>query len=191
MIVGMGIIGKCSSKVASQLDELYIHSVILHFVYATMSDPILECRELRESGPTPLSPYHTNEAVRLLSRSSATSTTEATTELGLELAGGTALALLASITSAVALTVTATVATTAAASATATLTVVSTQHALRGSVCALLLDVGLGHNLSGKVEPFAEVVETLGGEGVVVILPREASLDEAAGGERLACRSIR
>lgn len=52
---------------------------------------------------------------------------------------------------------------------------------------ALLLDVRVGHDLSGEVEPFAEVVETLGGEGVVVVLPREAGLDETARGERLAC----
>ena len=37
------------------------------------------------------------------------------------------------------------------------------------------------------MEPFAEVVETLGGESVVVVLPREAGLDETARGERLAC----
>ena len=37
------------------------------------------------------------------------------------------------------------------------------------------------------MEPLAEVVETLGGEGVVVVLPREAGLDVAAGGQRLAC----
>ena len=49
----------------------------------------------------------------------------------------------------------------------------------------LLLDVGGGHDLSGEMEPFAEVVETLGGEGVVVVLPREAGLDVAAGVEGL------
>jgi hypothetical protein len=47
--------------------------------------------------------------------------------------------------------------------------------------------VGLRNDLSGQVEPLAEVVETLGGEGVVVVLPREAGLDVAAGGQRLAC----
>jgi hypothetical protein len=47
--------------------------------------------------------------------------------------------------------------------------------------------VGLGDDLSGQVEPLAEVVETLGGEGVVVVLPREAGLDVAAAGQRLAC----
>lgn len=117
----------------------------------------------------------------LRSRSLATAaTSEATTELGLEVAGGTALALLASITAAVTVTVTA-----SAAAATTALTVVTTEHATRGSVGALLLDVRLGHDLSRKVEPLAEVVETLGGEGVVVVLPREAGLDETAGVKRL------
>lgn len=55
---------------------------------------------------------------------------------------------------------------------------------------ALLLDVRLGHNLSGEVEPLAEVVETLGGEGVVVVLPREAGLDVAAGVKRLHCKVL-
>lgn len=50
----------------------------------------------------------------------------------------------------------------------------------------LLLDVGGRDDLSGQVKPFAEVVETLGGEGVVVVLPREAGLEVTAGGERLA-----
>lgn len=51
---------------------------------------------------------------------------------------------------------------------------------------ALLLDVRRGHDLGGQVEPLAQVVETLGGEGVVVVLPRELGLDVAARGERLA-----
>ena len=51
---------------------------------------------------------------------------------------------------------------------------------------ALLLDVGSGHDFGGEVKPFAEVVETLGSEGVVVPLPRELSLEVAPGGERLA-----
>lgn len=36
------------------------------------------------------------------------------------------------------------------------------------------------------MKPFAEVVETLGGESVVVVLPGELSLDVAAAGKRLA-----
>lgn len=51
---------------------------------------------------------------------------------------------------------------------------------------SLLLDVRRRHDLSGQMEPFAEVVETLGSQGVVVVLPRELSLEVAAGGERLA-----
>ena len=51
---------------------------------------------------------------------------------------------------------------------------------------SLLLDVGGRDNLSGEVKPFAEVVETLRGQGVVVPLPGELGLDVAAGGERLA-----
>lgn len=50
---------------------------------------------------------------------------------------------------------------------------------------SLLLDVGSGNDLSGEVKPFAEVVETLGGQGVVVVLPRELGLDIAARVERL------
>lgn len=51
---------------------------------------------------------------------------------------------------------------------------------------ALLLDVGLRNDLSREVEPLAEVVETLGGEGVVVPLPGELGLEVAAGGQGLA-----
>lgn len=50
---------------------------------------------------------------------------------------------------------------------------------------SLDLDVGRWNNLSGEMEPFAEVVETLWGEGVVVVLPRELSLDISTGGQRL------
>jgi hypothetical protein len=44
-------------------------------------------------------------------------------------------------------------------------------------VGALLLDVGGGDNLSGEVEPLAQVVKTLGGEGVVVVLVHISNLD--------------
>ena len=50
---------------------------------------------------------------------------------------------------------------------------------------SLLLDVGGRNNLSREVEPLPEVVETLGGEGVVVVLPRELGLDVAARGQAL------
>lgn len=49
----------------------------------------------------------------------------------------------------------------------------------------MLLDVGSRNDLSGEVKPFAQVVETLGGQGVVVVLPRELGLDVAAGVEGL------
>lgn len=51
---------------------------------------------------------------------------------------------------------------------------------------ALLLDVGLGDDLGREVEPLAEVVKTLGGEGVVVPLPGELGLEVATGGQGLA-----
>lgn len=50
----------------------------------------------------------------------------------------------------------------------------------------LLLDVGGRDNLGGEVQPLPEVVETLGGQGVVVVLPRELGLDVAARGQGLA-----
>ena len=51
---------------------------------------------------------------------------------------------------------------------------------------ALLLDVGSWDNLGWEMEPLAQVVETLWGEGVVVVLPRELGLDVTTGGKRLA-----
>jgi len=53
-------------------------------------------------------------------------------------------------------------------------------------MATLLLDVRLGHDLGGQVQPLAKVVEALGREGVVVPLPAELGLEEAARGERLA-----
>ena len=50
---------------------------------------------------------------------------------------------------------------------------------------ALLLDVGCRYDFGGEVEPFAEVVETLRGESVIVPLPGELGLEVAAGGEGL------
>jgi hypothetical protein len=85
-----------------------------------------------------------------LRRGSATATAESTTEARSELAGGaTFLAFLA-----------ATVATLTRRTGT-TLALLTTQHAARGSVGALLLDVGSRDNLSGEMKPFTEVVETL------------------------------
>ena len=123
----------------------------------------------------------------LRSRSSTASPAEATTELGLELARGSTLSLLASVAAAVAVTVTTTVTATSTTAATTALTVVTAAEHTPGRSRALLLDVGLGNDLGGEVEPFTEVVETLGGEGVVVPLPREAGLEVTARGQRLAC----
>ena len=103
-------------------------------------------------------------------------------QLGSELAGGTTLLALTSLTTAV----TALAVTTATATEGALAALLTTEHAAGGSVRTLRLDVGGGDDLSGEVEPLAEVVETLGGEGVVVVLPRELGLDVAARGQRLA-----
>lgn len=48
-----------------------------------------------------------------------------------------------------------------------------------------LLLVSLRDNTRGKVKPLAEVLNTLVGEGVVVVLPRELGLDVASRGQRL------
>lgn len=121
--------------------------------------------------------------VLLRRRGSTTATAEATTgELGVEATRGTTLLLLAILTAAVATLAVATGATTSTTTALA----VTTEHAARGSVRALLLDVGLGDDLGGEVQPLAEVVKTLGGEGVVVPLPGELGLEVAAGSQGLA-----
>jgi hypothetical protein len=87
----------------------------------------------------------------------------------------TILALAASITSAVtSLTVTSISVTTTATPSTERLALaltLTTHHTTRRSVGSLLLDVRSRDNLSGKMEPFAEVVETLRSESVVVVLP--------------------
>lgn len=104
--------------------------------------------------------------------------------------GTTLLSALSGVTAAVStLTVTAL---TAAASTTSTewlallAVTLTTHHSAGRCVRALLLDVGSRNDLSGEMEPLAEVVETLWGEGVVVVLPRELGLDISARGERLA-----
>jgi hypothetical protein len=86
-----------------------------------------------------------------LRRGSATATAKAAAERRGELAGGAALlgGLLA--TAVAALT----------GSAGPALAVLAAHHAARGSVGALLLDVGGGDDLGGEVEPFAEVVKAL------------------------------
>jgi hypothetical protein len=85
------------------------------------------------------------------------------------------LLALTSITSAVSsLTVTSISVTTTATTSTEWLALaltLTTHHASRRSVGSLLLDVRSRDNLSGQVKPFAEVVETLSSESVVVVLP--------------------
>jgi hypothetical protein len=98
-----------------------------------------------------------------------------TAEAGAVLSAGTLLVTV--LTAAVALTVTAG----GAVSATLTASTVAGGAASGAS----RLGVGDGDNLSGEVEPLAEVSETLVGEGVVVPLPRELGLDVALRGERL------
>lgn len=88
-------------------------------------------------------------------------------QLRVELAGGTTLLALASVTSSVSTLTVTTVATTATATERSAALLV-TEHATGRGVRSLLLDVGGGDDLGGEVEPLAEVVETLGGEGVVV-----------------------
>lgn len=106
-------------------------------------------------------------------------------QFGVEATGGTTLLALTSITSAVSALAVAAV-TTGSAAEGAALALALAEHAAGRSVGALLLDVGGGNDLGGEVKPFAEVVETLGGQRVVIILPRELGLDIAAGGEGLA-----
>lgn len=88
-------------------------------------------------------------------------------QLRVELAGGTTLLALTSVTSSVSTLTVTTVATTATATERSAALLVA-EHATGRGVRSLLLDVGGGDDLSGEVEPLAEVVETLGGEGVVV-----------------------
>lgn len=113
--------------------------------------------------------------------------------MGVEFTRSTALlALTTSISSSVAtLTVSTAAALTAltvASTATAegaSLALTLAHHSSGRSVRSLLLDVGSRDDLSGEVKPLSEVVETLGGQGVVVPLPRELSLDIAAGRKAL------
>jgi hypothetical protein len=123
----------------------------------------------------------------LRGRRSTTATAKATTEARLELAGGaTLLARLAALVTTTVATLTVTTGTTTAATTGTTLALVAAHHATGRLVAALLLDVGGGHDLGGKVQPLAQVLETLGSQGVVVVLPREAGLEVAARGQGLA-----
>ena len=120
---------------------------------------------------------------RLAGRSNAPTAAHPAAEAGIEIAWSTTLALLASITAAVAVTVTA-----SATAARAALAVVA-EHAARWSVRAALVDVRLRNNLGRQVQVLAEIVETLGGQRVVEVLPREARFKVAARREGLACAS--
>lgn len=108
-------------------------------------------------------------------------------QLRSKLARSTTLLALTSLTPAVAALTLAAVTTVATATAEGTsLTLALTEHSTGRSMRSLLLDVGSGDDLGGEVKPFAEVVKTLGGQGVVVVLPGELSLDIAAGSQGLA-----
>ena len=109
----------------------------------------------------------------------------ANSQLRSELARSTTLLAFASIPSSVSTLAVTTVTTTATAEWSA-LALTLTEHATGRSVRSLLLDVGGRNNLGGQVQPFAEVVETLGGQGVVVVLPGELGLDIAPGVQGLA-----
>ena len=156
---------------------------MLLFVHAVKASGRLKpCR----ADPIRLRPYATlpTTIVLLRRRGGTAATAEATTgELRVEATRGTTLLLLAILATAVATLAVTTGATTATTTA---LAGVTTEHAARRGVRALLLDVGLGNDLGREVEPLAEVVKTLGGEGVVVPLPGELGLEVAAGGEGLA-----
>jgi capsular polysaccharide biosynthesis protein len=53
-------------------------------------------------------------------------------------------------------------------------------------VRALLLDVSRRNDLSREMQPFAEVLEAFRRQGVIVVLPGESGLEEAARGQGLA-----
>lgn len=104
----------------------------------------------------------------------ATASAEATTELGREFTRGstTLFSTFTSIATTVSTLTFTTIATaTSTASTRAALTVISTNHTLRWGVRSLLLDVCGGNNLGREMEPFTEVIQTLGSETVVIVLP--------------------
>ena len=53
-------------------------------------------------------------------------------------------------------------------------------------MATVLLNVGGRNNFRREMEPFAKVVKTLGGQGVVVVLPGELGLKVPTRGEGLA-----
>lgn len=122
---------------------------------------------------------------RLRGGSGTAATAESTTEFGVEATRGATLLALTTFTSAVTALAITTVTIRSAAEG-AALALALTEHAAGRSVRALLLNVGGRNNLGGEVKPFAEVVKALGGQRVVVVLPRELGLDIAARGQGLA-----
>jgi len=138
--------------------------------------------------------WSVNRLFSLRSGRSTAATTESTTESRCEFTRSTAfLALTTIITTTISTLAVATITTVASittwaatTSSTALTTVVTTHHTTRRSMAALLFDMRSWHDLSGQVKPFAQVVEALGGESVVVVLPGELGLEVAAGGEGLA-----
>lgn len=126
-----------------------------------------------------------NRLAASLSRGSSKILGGEISQLRSELAGSTALLALASIPSPVSALTVATVAATSTAEW-SSLALALAEHATGRSVRSLLLNVGSGNDLSGQVKPFAKVVKTLGGQGVVVVLPRELGLDIAARVQGLA-----
>lgn len=97
-------------------------------------------------------------------------------QLRSEVAWGTTLLALTSVTAPVAA-----IPVTTATAAKPPLAAVLAKHATGRSVRPLLLDVSSRDDLGREVQPLPEVVETLRGQGVVVVLPGELGLDVAAG----------
>jgi hypothetical protein len=159
-------------------------SILLLFVHAMRSSSLPEPADPIKPRPCTALP---TTIVLLRRRGGAAATAEATTgvlgELRSESTRGGTLLLVTILATAVATLAVTTGATTATSTA---LAGVTTEHAARRGVRALLLDVGLGNDLGREVKPLAEVVKTLGGEGVVVPLPRELGLEVATGSQRLA-----
>ena len=160
------------------------------FIYLCRREMIASCPPTRKPhappSPPPLSSDHPSSANLSTggrSLASPTAPAKATPKLRLKLAGSTSLLALATGIAASVLAAFAPGRTTTTAPAFA---IVAAHHALGRRVRALLLDVRRGHDLGGQVQPFAQVVETLGREGVVVPLPGELRLEVAARGEGLA-----
>jgi hypothetical protein len=113
----------------------------------------------------------------------STTPTKSTTESRRKLSRRTTLLTVTGITTSIA---TITVTSRSTTSTRTPLTIITTHHATRRSVRALLLDVGCWDDLGGEMKPLSEIVEAFRREGVVVPLPGELGLEVAAGGQGLA-----